>query len=138
MKFSKYASYFHDGSVFGISHIENGIEFFVESAEINKERIFQKDGKNFVFTSDKRLKGKLHLEKIKSIKVNGKIFSGSLKMIYDFSGTIMSLEVDKNRLELQILWENYPKKPEINDFSIIEIEAEKIYWENLPKIYNPH
>jgi hypothetical protein len=25
---------------------------------------------------------------------------------------------------------NFPPKPEINDFSVIKIEAEKIWWEN--------
>jgi hypothetical protein len=57
-------------------------------------------------------------------------------MKYD-SGNIFNLEIKKNKVEIAFSWVNFPPKPSVNDFSTIEIEAEKIWWENIPDLADP-
>ncbi len=97
----------------------------MESAEIDEEDL--KD--TTILSENHRIQGKLHLENIKNIKENGKPYLVVLKMKYE-DAEIFHLEIDKNKVELQIKWSSCPPKLCIEDFSTIEIEAEKIWWEN--------
>lgn len=127
---SKCTSYFHDGNLKDIDHRNNKIIFTMSSAEMHEDELTDditlssKD--NF-----KCLRGKLHVEGIRKIQVDDKPFLGRLKKHFD-SGEILHLEIKKNYVELSIAWINYPPKPRDEDFSTIQVEADKIYWENTP------
>ncbi len=131
IEISKYAAFFHDGSVMDIRHTGKNLEFSMASAEMDKEDV--KD--NIILSKDDSIQGKLHLEGIKSIVIGGKSFLGRLEKKYD-RGTIFDFELTKNSIELSIDWIDFPPKPEVNEFSVIKIEVEKIWWENIPNLEN--
>ncbi|VHO01886.1 hypothetical protein [Candidatus Rhabdochlamydia sp. T3358] len=83
-----------------------------------------------------RIKGKLHLENIKTISINEVPYFGTLQMPYD-TGSIFDFILDKQMVELQIMWVNFLPKPDVNEFSAIKITAEKIWWENIPDLFDP-
>lgn len=126
MNLSKYTGYFHDGSLVNFKHIGSKMEISMLSAEIIPEHMIE----NMPPLNKDRITGKLYLEGIKEIKVNNKIFIGILKKNYD-SGSILDFEVSNYKVFLGIEWTDYPPKPRKSDFSAIEIEAEKIRWENI-------
>jgi hypothetical protein len=124
---------FHDGYVVDIKHINNKIEISMESAEISEEEL-----KDDIALSDRNtIKGKLHIDGIKNININSKIFFEKIVKTYD-EGNIYSFDIQQNTLILIVSWINHaPKIYEETDFFRIEIEAEKIYWENIPDLANP-
>jgi len=126
MDISKYTSLFHDGSIINIVHKGNDIIIPMESAEIDKE-----DVEDMALSKKDTIKGKLHLIGVTNIKENGRPFDKNLKMKYD-DGEIFRFKINKSKIELQIKWNSSPPKPYIEDFSTIEIEAKKIWWENVP------
>ncbi len=83
-----------------------------------------------------RITGKLCIDGIRQIKINKRPFTGVLKKTYD-SGSILDFEVFSHKVVLGIEWTDYPPNPRKSDFSTIEIEAEKIHWENIPDMHNP-
>ncbi len=99
------------------------------SAEIIPEHMI----KNMPPLNKNRIAGKLYLDGIGKIKINNEPFTGTLKKIYD-SGSILDFEVLKHKVILGIEWTDYPPKQRKSDFSTIEIEAEKIHWENIPDL----
>ena len=99
------------------------------SAEMNKEDIDD----NTILSEDGSIQGKLHMEKILNIKINGKQFTGELKKSHS-TAEIFNFEIMQNKVELQIKWNSRPPKLCIEDFSTIEVEAAKIWWENLPNL----
>ena len=101
----------------------------MESSEMDEEDIKN----DIILAKDDRLRGKLHIEEIKSIQINDKPYLEIVKKMYD-EGGIVNFEIAKNSIMLSIDWVNFPPKPEVNDFSIIKIEAEKIWWENIPDL----
>jgi hypothetical protein len=125
MDLKNYTSFFHDGSIIEINHTGNKITLSMESAEMDEEDI--KD--DVILSRDGRIRGKLHIERVKSINENDKNCSGIFKMKYE-DAEISHFEINKNKIELHIKWSSYPPKPCIDDFSTIKIEAEKIWWEN--------
>ena len=127
MNLKNYTSFFHDGSINAINHIGNKITISMESAEMDEEDV--KD--DIDLSKDDRIRGKLHIEGTKSIKENNQSYTDILRMKYA-DAEIFHLEVNQNKVELQIKWGSYPPKPCIEDFSTIEIEAENIWWENTP------
>ncbi len=129
MDISKYTAYFHDGSLMDIRHVGNEIEFYMASAEMDKEDVED----DTILSKDESIQGRLHLKGIKNITIDGKSFLGILNKEYD-SGTIFDFEITKNSVELAIDWINFPPKPEVNNFSVIKIESEKIWWENIPDL----
>lgn len=131
MNISKYAAFFHDGSIVDIHHMGDKIEFSMASAEMDQED--NKD--NIALSRDDSIQGKLHVEGVKCTTIGGKPFLGTLKKDYD-SGKIFDFEITENSVELSIDWVNFPPKPDINEFSIIKIEAERIWWENIPDLKN--
>ncbi len=132
MNISKYAAFFHDGSVFDIKHTGSKIELSMRSAEMDEEDV--KD--DIVLSKDDRIQGKLHIEGIKSIEINSKLFLNVLQKEYD-NGRIFDFEIAENSIELSIDWVNFPPHSEVNDFSVIRIEASNIYWENIPNLVDP-
>jgi len=125
---------FHDGYLIDIKHIENKIEMFMESAQIHPDDM--KD--NLVLSKHETLKGKLHIENIKEIKVNDKPLVGPFKKTHD-EGDIYDFELSENKVSLTINWIDHPAKPiETGKWCTYEIMAEKIYWENIPDLYNPY
>lgn len=122
-----YLPLFHDGAVFDIEHINFNITIFMHSSQVHRENLKHK----IELSKYDRIKGKLHLEKVRMIWINGIPFSGILKMAGD-KGGIFNFLLTKNIIELQIDWVNYPPNSCINKFSTIKIEAEKVWWENIP------
>ena len=138
MNISKYTGFFHDGTVHDISHVKDKMRISMESAELlpawNKAKI--------PLSKYNRMAGYLHLEDIKSIQIDEKPYTGILKKTYD-SSEVYDLTILENKVILLVQWINYPPKPrEETDVFTIEIEAKKIYWENIPSLFdtsrNPH
>ena len=129
MNLKKYASLFHDGSIISINHFEDKIIISMESAEIDKADIKS----DITLSKDDRIRGKLHIEGTKSIKQNSRPYSNILRMKYK-DAEIFHFEVHPKKVELQIKWNSNPPKACIEDFSTIEIEAKKIWWENVPNL----
>jgi hypothetical protein len=75
---NKYTDFFHDGSINSIDHIGNEMLIYMESAEMDEEDV--KD--DIVLSEDDRIRGKLHVEGIKSIKINDEPFLGTIRKIY--------------------------------------------------------
>lgn len=126
---SKYAAFFHDGSLMDIQHIGNNIVFSMGSAEMDEEDL--KD--DILLSKDDRIAGKLHVERVKSIIIDENPFLGILKKRCD-NGNIFHFEIIKNNLEMMIIWENFWPNPKVDEFVVIKIEAEKIWWENIPNL----
>jgi len=130
-----YAPFFHDGSIIAIEHHHNNMEISMQSAQMDIEDL--KDDTKL--SEHDRIKGKLHLENIKTIIIDEIPYFGILQMSYD-EGGIFCFIVDKQMVELQIIWENFPPKPDVaadDEFSTIKIAAEKIWWENIPDLFDP-
>lgn len=130
---SKYQDFFHDGDLKEIEHKGNKVIFTMTSAEMDKEDLVTdiKLSNEDPFTC---LRGKLHLEGVRRIFINKKPFKGILKKEYD-SAEIFDLLIEKNEVKLSIEGTNYPPKPDKEDFFVIQIEADKIYWENIPSLH---
>jgi hypothetical protein len=123
-----YTGYFHDGSLLDIKHGEKSISIKLESAQLLPEWKVE----NVFLSQERTIFVVLYLEDIKNIKINRVPIYGKLKMHYD-SAEIASFEIEKNKIILGINW--YKFKPNFQiDYSLIEIEANKITWENQPEI----
>ena len=128
MKLQNYTSFFHDGSIFEIAQHDNKMIIFMESAEMDEEDIID----DAILTKFDRIRGKLHMEGIKHIKENGEPYLGVFKM-KNQDAEIFHFAFSKNQIELQIIWNSLP--PQMKEhFSTVEIEAEKIWWENIPDL----
>ncbi len=134
MDISKYAGYFHDGGLYDIKQKNGKIELFMSSAEMDPDDL-QDDiplGQGDCIT------GILHLEGVRKITRNKQPFIGELKMEHQ-SGSIFNLEITTTTVMLDIIWSDYKPVPRSDiDFSTIEIEADKIYWENKPDLVDPY
>ena len=128
----KYTAYFHDGAVIDIQHTDNEIVFSLESAEMDRSDMCDE----LQLSERNTMKGKLHIKKLKSIKINNLVISERLKLNYD-SANIFDLEIEENLVKLAVSWENFPPKPHVNDFYSIEIMAGEIWWENIADLYDP-
>lgn len=131
MDIKKYSDFFHDGGIINIMQKNNSIEISMESNQIwpewNKDKI--------PLSSYKTIKGKLHLEGVTNITedhINQKL----IYMNYD-SGEILDFDINDNKIKLLVIWLNYPPKPKLDKTELIEIEAKKIFWENIPDLFNP-
>lgn len=133
-KIEKYTSYFHDGTVHDIKYIKNKIIIAMESAELRPE--WNED--NIALSKRNTISGNLHLENFGNIRINGQIYREKIIKTYD-SSDVYTFEIHPNKVLLLISWINYPPKPrEETPFSEYEIEAEKIYWENIPTLFDAH
>jgi hypothetical protein len=126
---SKYQDYFHDGSLFNILKSNNKITFEMSSAEIDPSEI---EG-DLIFSTDNRIRGILHLENINNIHITGNYKLENLFDVFNL-GTILDFEIIDKTVDLGILWENCLPKLRTNEFTTIAIEAERIWWENMPDL----
>lgn len=129
MDISKYTGYFHDGTLIDIKHDGKNIMFFLESAEIEPDEIIDKR----ILSNTNTLTGILNVINIKNTLIGNKEYKGTLRKEYD-DGEILELKIHNNKMRLLIEWKNFPPKTRVRDFGEIEIEAEKIYWENIPNL----
>ncbi len=129
MDIKKYTGYFHDGGFIGMKKKGNNIELLLQSCEISANEPIDKKK----LSEENTLKGKLCLMGVKSIKVDDHENKAIPWKEYD-DGEILDLEIDNNKVFLLIEWTNFPPKPRTNDIGTIEIEAEQIYWENIPNL----
>ncbi len=132
MNIEKYTGYFHDGTVIDILHEESQIQFLLESSEISEEEPLDR---SFLSTSN-TLKGKLHILNVTRARIGNKEYEDVLKKQYD-DGEILELWIHNNRMMMLVEWTNFPPKDRITNVSKIEIEAESIYWENIPSLAYP-
>ena len=132
---SKYAGYFHDGSIREIQHEKDTVTISIESAQVLPE--WDWDRGILPLSKRETIVGKLHMECVKSIKENGKLFPSILRMIYDHSD-LFDIEIEKNKVKLLVTWEQYLPKKIRTDMYNIEISAEKIYWENIPTLFDAY
>lgn len=129
---SKYAGYFHDGSLFNIKIIKNEIMFDMCSAEIDPLEIENE----VALSKDHGIRGILHLRDIQNVHLTGEC---KLECLFDeFNlGTILDFEIMNNTVEFGVLWENHPPKAHTNEFTTIVIQAGLIWWENIPDLKHP-
>lgn len=132
MNIANYAPYFHDGSIIDIYHDQSIVIFSMESAEISPEENID----NIVLSESLTIKGKLHMEGVDLITENEKQVSALLKMLFD-SARILHLKIDGTTLSLDLEWVNFPPHPEVTTYSFYKINARKIWWENIPDLYDP-
>lgn len=131
MELKNYSSFFHDGGIINIEQNDTNIKISMESSQILPE--WNKD--NIPLSNFKTIKGKLYLEGIKKILLNHKLVN-KIKMMHD-SGEILNFDIFENQtVKLLIIWSNYPPKKLLDQTELIEIEAEKVYWENIPNLFN--
>ncbi len=121
-----YTSYFHDGEVLDISHINNNIEMVLKSAEIDANLV-----KDIPLSLGHRIKGKLHICGVKLIFNNGVEFDEKMKLIFS-DNDLLHLKINGNIVFCEIGWRG-TALGEI-DFSDLEIHATNIWWENIPDL----
>ena len=129
MNIAEYLSCFHDGNLIDIKHSHNHIEFTLESSVIEERNV---EGE-LILSKRKTIKGRLHLLNVQRVKINNELFNKILSKDYD-DGEILDLEITDHKMLLLIEWKSFSSKSRINDVSKIEVEAEKIYWENIPEL----
>lgn len=129
---NKYSAYFHDGGIINIRQFKDEIEISMES-----NQVFPEWNLNHIkLSSYETLRGKLHIKKVKKIIID-KHQTMLLKMMYD-SGDILDFAIEEaRRVVFSVIWTNLPPKKRCNLYQHIEIEAEKIYWENIPDLFDP-
>lgn len=129
MNISIYQDFFHDGSIMNVEHVGSNLILTIGSAQVDTEDI--KD--DIILSSNSRIKGKLHIDRIETIIIDNQSFLGKMKQQHDH-GDILELIIKKNFLDLAVEWIDFPPKPEKQVFSVIQVKAEKIYWENIPDL----
>ena len=82
---------FHDGCIFDFIHYNNSIEISMESVEVTDEDLQH----YLTLTKHSTLRGKLHIEYINHIKVNGIFIKSKFIKTYD-AGHIYSFNI-KNK-----------------------------------------
>lgn len=131
MDINKYTSFFHDGTIMDIKRMGDEIEVLMESCQVRPE--WNKD--KIPLSDYQTIKGKLRLEGVKSISVNQRSIN-DIKMVYD-SSDISTFDIYNNKVKFLVTWIDYPPKKRREITETIEIEANKIYWENIPNLIDP-
>ncbi|MBS0584949.1 MAG: hypothetical protein JSR76_01445 [Verrucomicrobia bacterium] len=103
----------------------------MESAEISPEENLD----NIVLSENITIKGKLHLEKVDLVIENEKEIP-LLKMLYD-NGNILHFKINDGTVSLDLEWVNFPPNPNVTSYSFYTIHTKKIWWENIPDLYDP-
>ncbi len=67
---------------------------------------------------------------------DNELLNNNLKMMADVAG-ILNFDLNKNKIRFFVEWINYPPKNQIEKYSDLQIESDKIYWENNPNIFDP-
>lgn len=133
MTIEKYTAYFHDGGIRKIQHLENNLLLSMESAQMLPE--WNED--NIELSKRDTISGQLFLEGIKNIRENESSYAGEFKTKepYDRAG-IYDFEIQSNTVSLLIWWVRFPPNSKDSDIYKYEIEAEKIYWENISTLFD--
>lgn len=129
MDIRKYTGYFHDGEIYEILHKRYKMIISMDSAEMDEEDLVD----DVVLSKDGGISGRLHIERIKNIKINHKSYFDTFNMFYEDAG-IHDFEMDQTNVRLAIRWGTYRPKPPVNDWSILEIEAGNVWWKNIPDL----
>lgn len=136
MNIDNYGGYFHDGSIIDIFHDNSTLVLSMDSAEISPEENLD----NILLSEQRTIKGKLHLEGVESItesETEGeKAVHGHLKMLQDFA-EILHLKIHGTTVKLGLEWVNLPPKKAVSAYSFYTIKAKKVWWENIPDLYDP-
>ncbi len=130
MRIENYTDYFHDGSIRAIKHSGRDMTIDMFSAEMDPVDLVD----DVVLSKEDTIAGRLHILGIRGIRINRRSFEGQLIKAYD-SGSINNFSITNANVFLQVTWKNYPPRPRVEtDLFTIEIEASKIYWENIPDL----
>ncbi|CDR33197.1 hypothetical protein [Criblamydia sequanensis] len=124
MNIQKYQGYFHDGILVDIQQENDNVTIALISSQISPVNLL-----------DDTIRGKLHLDNIEKIVVDGSIRQ-TIKMQYD-NGDLFGLEIEEHKVTLVVIWQTLRPIKRIENDSKIEIEAKKINWENIPNMLNP-
>jgi hypothetical protein len=131
----KEAGLFHDGAIREIQHLDNEIQFSMESAQVLPE--WNED--KIALSKRDTMSGKLFLEKIKNVKEDGRWFSDKFKIKNSYNtARIYDFEIKLNKVFLCICWIKYLPQYEESKVYNYEIEAEKIYWKNIPSLFDEY
>ena len=131
MELKKYTSHFHDGLIDGIHYNDDEIVLTMVSAEIDPKYLHDLS----ILSNSGRFCGKLHIQGVKKIEeVNGE--NHELQKYLDM-GTILYFEIHGTVVILGILWNTYLGSDSREIYVSYRIEAESIYWENLPDLIDP-
>lgn len=135
IKIEDYASYFHDGSIRDIRHWKNVMVLSMESAQLRQE--WNNDG--IILSKRETLTGKLHIKGINIIKQNEIVFPNILKKMDSFEkASIYRFDIKGNKILLLFWWIKYFPAREESDMFEYEINAEEVYWENIPTLFDDY
>lgn len=127
--FSKYATFFHDGTLIKAVQQDQSIDLWLESAELQAEWNFD----NIKLSKSNRLIGVLHLNEIYRIFENGDLIK---YFPYQFENNdISSLRILDNKVQLMISWINlHNEKWNYSDLYSYEFFVDNVLWENIPDL----
>lgn len=135
LKLQKYEGLFHDGALWAIQQAKSKIKLLMESAEVIPE--WNED--NIILSKRDRISGKLVLEDVKSINENDTYYLEEFQVEDSYDrGEVFRLRVQPNKICLFIIWIKYFPDYEESSVFKYEIEAEKIYWENIPTMFDAY
>lgn len=100
----------------------------MESAELSTDEQ--------ILNNNNRISGILHIEEISSYVDDKGTDPINFKMHYE-SAEIFRFKLNENKIVLKIIWNTVPQAQISKDFSVIELSAKEIRWENLPNTTNP-
>ena len=128
MDIARYTSYFHDGEILDIKHINNNIEMTLKSAEVDATIV-----NDVLLSADNRINGKLHIIGVKLILNNGVEFNEKLKLLFH-DNDLLHVKINESVVFCEIGWRG-TNLGEV-DFSDLEIHATSIWWENIPDLHD--
>jgi hypothetical protein len=133
MLIEKYTDFFHDGAIREVQNINGKLQLSMESAELIPE--WNED--NIFLSKRATICGKLFLEGIKTIKEDDCSLLEEFKVKESYKrATILDFEIKHNLILLVVFWAKHLPKYEESQIYKYEIEAEKIYWENIPTLFD--
>lgn len=133
MSIEKNTGYFHDGSIIEIKHEDSSMQISMESAQVDRKDLLEP----IALSARSTIKGILHIEGITRILENDLPYKGQYLMKTYYSN-ILNFIYSSEQIELMISWYTIPFNVETRDFSILQINAKKIYWENKPNLVDPY
>jgi len=128
MNISKYATYFHDGTISDVSKKSEDAVFTMRSATLEKDE--NKD--NVPLGRYGAIRGKLYLIKIFDFKINNEHVSLN-KLIYK-QGEILHLKFYKNQIFLDVIWFSDDGSDIYQELSF---SVKDYFFENIPSLVFP-
>ena len=131
MDIKGYVDHFHDGELQAIHQHDDELILTMMSADTDPAYVEDLS----ILSNLGRICGKLHIQGVKKIEeVNGE--NHELQKYLDM-GTILYFEIHGTVVILGILWNTYLGSDSREIYVSYRIEAESIYWENLPDLIDP-